>query len=863
VEILERDPELAVLRSALADAAHGRGSTVLVYGEAGIGKTRLVNEFLALVQGKAHILWSACDDLITPPALGPFREVSRQLGGRVAGLLAAGAPQPDLFSSVLEAMNTKDRPTVVVVEDAHWADAASLDGLKYLGRRMARVSALLVVTFRDDEVPADHPLRYVLGDLPADAVRRVPLSSLSRTAVARFTRRTGYSVDEVIAASRGNPFLLTEFLSSGRERVPASVVDSISARLARCSPEARRVLDLLAVMPGKSERRLLETLVPEAGPALDECRVRGLIDYDRGTAWFRHELARRAAEHLLSEEERRRLHASVLSVLASDAADPALMVHHADAAEDIESLVRFAPVAARQARGVAAHREAASHYRRIMPHLDRYPVSERADLLSEYTVESYLTDDQTAAVEAATRALELRRLLGDAAGEGAMLRWSSRLHWWRGDPTAAEEAAEAAIRVLETIPPSADLAMAYSNMSQLRMLAQDHKPAVGWATKAIATAKAVGDSSSLAHALNNLGSAQLRSGDPVGRELLEESLRLARSEGMDEHAARAMSNLSWTALDYRDYVLAERYIEEGLELAVERELAGYDYYLTAQRARLRLDRGEWDKAEADALWVLARRKTAGITTLPALSVLARVQTRRGDPRAGDTLDEAWAAALPTGELQRIGPVAVGRAEFAWLRADPEAISEAIEPARVLSDRGPQPWVSDELSFWLWRSGRAGPVTGGAEPFALQMSGDWRGAAEAWERVGCPYEQACALADGDSDEALLAALDIFDRLGAVPAAALVRRKMRAAGTARIPRGPRPSTRENPGGLTARQVDVALLVAERMGNTAIAERLFLSAKTVEHHVSAILSKLGLASRDEVAEAVTRLGLIDRSM
>ena len=446
-----------------------------------------------------------------------------------------------------------------------------------------------------------------------------------------------------------------------------------------------------------------------------------------------------------------------------------------------------------------------------------------------------------------------------AEGEGEMLRWLSRLHWWLADPAKAAHAAGAAREVLEPLGPSAGLAMAYSNLAQLHMLAQEQEPAVTWATKAIATAREVGNMPALAHALNNLGSARLRVGDLEGRALLEESLALARREGLDEHAARAFSNLSWTALDYREYERAASYQEAGLALAADRGLEGYVSYLTAQRARLHLDRGEWDQAEADALWVLARPEAPGITSLPALTVLARVRSRRGAPDAAKLLDQVWEAARLTGELQRIAPVAVARAEFAWLRDDRAGILAAIQPALALAAaRQRQPWVGDEIAFWLWRAGEVPELRRvAAAPFALHMSGDWRGAEEAWARLGCPFERACALADGDT-EAQLGALELYDRLGAVPASALVRRRLRAAGSPHIPRGPRPKTRSNAAGLTPRQAEVARLLVEGLGNPEIAARLFLSPRTVEHHVSAVLAKLGAADRDEAARKADRLGL-----
>lgn len=146
----------------------------------------------------------------------------------------------------------------------------------------------------------------------------------------------------------------------------------------------------------------------------------------------------------------------------------------------------------------------------------------------------------------------------------------------------------------------------------------------------------------------------------------------------------------------------------------------------------------------------------------------------------------------------------------------------------------------------------------AEPFARQIAGDWRGAAALWAQIGCPYEQALALADGDA-EAMRNALALFEQLGAQPAVALLRRRLRQQGIGGIPRGPRPSTRTNQAGLTARQLEVLELLAEGLSNAEIASRLFTSLKTVEHHVSAALAKLGVHSRAQAIGAAHQLELI----
>ncbi len=224
--------------------------------------------------------------------------------------------------------------------------------------------------------------------------------------------------------------------------------------------------------------------------------------------------------------------------------------------------------------------------------------------------------------------------------------------------------------------------------------------------------------------------------------------------------------------------------------------------------------------------------------------------RRGDPGAEPLLDEARKLALVTGDIMQIGPMAAARAEAAWLKGDREQIRAEVEAAYELALRHPAPWRLGELGLWLWRAGALDrPPEGAAPPYRLEISGDWQAAAAAWQKLGCPYEQALALAEGDRP-AQLQALDILAKLGAAPAAAIVRRDLRAGGLRGIPRGPRIQTRGNPLGLTARQVDILRLLAGDLANKEIAAQLRISPKTVDHHVSAVLAKLGVSTRRQAA-------------
>jgi DNA-binding CsgD family transcriptional regulator len=243
----------------------------------------------------------------------------------------------------------------------------------------------------------------------------------------------------------------------------------------------------------------------------------------------------------------------------------------------------------------------------------------------------------------------------------------------------------------------------------------------------------------------------------------------------------------------------------------------------------------------------------------ALLALGRLRTRRGDPDAREALDEALELAERTATLQRVGPVRAARAEAALLAGDGDRAANEASQAIELARAKRHPWHIGELSWWISRAGRpVGDVDGAAEPWRLQLAGRWAEAATAWEAIDCPYEAARALLDADEVEAVERAHATFDRLGARPATALAARRLRELGARTIPRGRRPTTRANPAGLTTRELDVLRLVADGLPNHEIASRLFLSPRTVDHHVSAVLAKLGVARRGDVAAAAAQVGI-----
>ncbi len=851
MELLERDAPLKVLASCLGDAAAGAGRIVLVRGEAGIGKTALIENFLAARQAGTRVLIGHCDALFTPQPLSPLYDIALQTNGALLELLRSAGGRLAIFGAVLNELRAGEQ-TILVFEDVHWADAATLDLLKYLSRRIRTTPALIILTYRDDEVDQRHALWSLLGNLPAEATKRVELCPLSEVAVASLAERAGRPAEGVHAQTRGNPFYVSELLASPAGSVPATVREATVARTMRLSPQARAMLDFCAVVPNRVERCLLEASTSSCETLLDECMGSGLILHEGDMVMFRHELARQAIESLLPPHRRRVLHEAVLRALLQGGAAPgvsARLVHHALEAGDDAAVRHYAPEAAREASTLGAHREAAAHYLTALKHSADDDVETRAMLLESHSYECFLTDQTDEAIASRKTALELRHQQANLLRAGDNLRWLSRLVWFRGDGEKARKLAREAIATLQRLPPGSELAMAYSNMSQLCWLSEDCQEAVQWGERALNLAERFGLTEISVHALNNIGNAEFLMGKSEGTAKVKRSLELALAHDMHEHVGRAYTNLIYQALVARDYAGTEERLAEGLAYTREREIDAATLYKLAMRARAHLEQGRWKEASDDAACVL--RGGLRMARVVAMVVLGTVCLRQGKSDGKALLDEAREVALGTGDIMRIGPMAAARAEAAWLKDDREGVRAEIEPIYELARQRPEPWRLGELSLWLWRAGALDqPPESVAPPYRLEMSGDWQGAAAAWERLGCPYERALALANGDRT-AQLKALEILTRLGAGPAATLVRRKLRADGTQGIPRGPRAATMGNPLGLTGRQVDILKLLAQDLSNKTIAQKLRISPKTVDHHVVAVLTKLGVSTRKEATK------------
>lgn len=847
--LLERDADLSVLHTAVGRAREGAGSVVLVAGEAGIGKTALVRAFLAGLGRDARRLVGACDDLHTRRALGPLRDAARGTGGPLERALGDG-PASDVFAAATAEL---DLPpvTALVVEDVHWVDDATVDVLRHLARRASTCSGVLVLTYRADEIDTGHPLRELLGELSGVRVHRVRPAPLSECAVAELAGER--AAPGLYRISGGNPFFVSEAAAAPPGTVPRTVADAVLARLGRLSPACRSACEQLSVVPTVAGFDLVDALLGDAVDVLDEAERRGVLQVrDDGLA-FRHELARRAVEQRLGGLRRRELNRAVVTaLLASPGPDPDRVVHHAVEAGDGATIAARAPEAGRAAARVAAHRQALRHFEHALRHAVLLDGAEHARVLDEYAWELYNAHRFADAVVAGTDAVARLARLGDrAALAGALVRLS-RHHYMAGDTAEAERVADRAVATAS----GDDRAPALAAQGSLLALTGRPAPAIDVLDRARELA---GDRADVvAMCLNYRGVARTDLHGDDGLDDLRESLAVALRSGTHEFVARGYTNLAEALYRLGCAGELEQVVADGLAFTREHGFTSHAYNLDVHGCLLTARRGDWDAA-GRRLRELVNDPSPGMLFVYSVPSYARLLARRGRADVDGMLDESWRRAT----AQRSGPgtafAGLAVVERAWLTGCVERARPVADVLLAGSDRRGWAPVAAECLCLLRRAGvPVEPFDGCPEPWASTLRGDWRAAADAWAAAGDPYERALALADSGEPEPVLEALAVLDGLGVRAPASLLRERLTGLGVDRIPRGPTASTRTNPAGLTDRQVEVLAQLAASRTNAEIAARLGLSIRTVDHHVAAVLDKLGVRTRRDAARLAGSLDL-----
>lgn len=742
--LLERDEVLSRIAAARDAAAAGQGRSVVLAGEAGIGKTSVLHAALAQAEaeGRWRILRGACEDLAVAEPFGALRDA--------AGLIDAVEPEPGIEGMARLLARLSGEPTILAIEDLHWADDATLAFLRFAARRIAGYPVLVMVSARTDGAWGRSRLRAALDGVPPGDVVRLDLAPLSEAAISALAEGSPRDVAEVATLTDGNPLFVTELLQSGSS-VPVSIQDAVLARADRLEPEARRLVDLVSVFARPPDSLLLDDLLSDIDldAALAGATAEGLLsDTERGVA-FPHELTRRAVQGALGASVRRRWHHRVFGALDRRPDTPAaILLHHAQGAGNREAIARLAPDAGREAERLGARRQAADFYEMAVTEADAPdPV-----LLAQSAWLHYLVGRASLAVARQRAAIELWHAAGDRQREGDAERHLSRYLWSYGDLAAAREALDRALDLLRD-SPGPELAMALASQAQLALLDLDFDGAARAAEPAKTLARSLGEGRILSHTLNTYGMSQMLTDPARAHALLDESIALAAAAGEPDHVARGRLNKGAMCEYQLDMPGMERLMGEAVDYARAQELDGYARYCEGLRGLALMKMGRWDEAETLCRQLIdgAGGATMETNLFPAHIVSATLALRRGRPHAED-LAALHEFTLRVDEMQRMLDVAVLEAEGAFLGVIPRDVALA-KLAEVLA-RVANPANVQMAVLWRHRlcPGEAEPHPGFAPPVALELAGRASEAAAAWEALSMPFEAALALLAAGETEA---------------------------------------------------------------------------------------------------------------
>jgi DNA-binding CsgD family transcriptional regulator/tetratricopeptide (TPR) repeat protein len=839
VPLLERDAELASLAAAVAAAQRGRGSVVLVEGEAGIGKSSLIRTFLAGLPAGVDALVGGCDDLLAPRALGPLHEAVR---GRRPGPLAAAldGPVEDVYDAAV-AQLTRDGATVLVVEDLHWGDDATLDVLRHLVRRIEALPAVLVLSLRDEELRTGHPARALLGVLattPAVThLRPAPLSPAAVGALAAAVGRNGAAIHQGIG---GNPFYVTETLAAPPGALPESVADAVQARMRVLDPASVAAVEQLAVMPSIVDPLLAKALLGDRLADLTVAEERGIIEVRPAGLAFRHELARRAVEASLPGLRRRALHLAVVRALRElGATDAERLVHHAAAAGDAATIVEFAPAAARAAAVGGSHTQALAHLEAAVGHAELLAPEPRARLLTDHAWQLYIAQRFADAVTAGRSSVRACAEAGLLDLEIEATERLSRYLLMCGELGEAEAVQQRAVEVARGGGTPATRASLAVHRGAMLLLTGRFPEARAVLAEAVERTAAVDRPDLRSLALNYRGLIRAEAGELAGGERdLREALELALSRQSHESAARAYTNLADMLFVYADWPALTALVARGQEFCAERGLAQFSVLLDLHRQHVLLHDGAWDAAETGLQALHEQARDTRVFEPRVAAAYGRLLARRGREDQAELVAQmvlgAWREACRQRQPVAMLYTALAATEWAWLTDRPTVAGEV------------QDVMLPRLTSVAWQVRRAELLRFGALAAGEAPGGE----------PGDGYQRALHRGWSDDTAEMTAGWRQLDALGAHAPARLVLRRLREAGVTRLPRSTASAARgPHPLGLTDRQVDVLELLGRGATNAEIAERLLLSVRTVDHHVAAILTRLGVRTRHEAVAAARR--------
>jgi DNA-binding CsgD family transcriptional regulator/tetratricopeptide (TPR) repeat protein len=844
ISLIERERQLGALDEAFAEPSSG--VVVLISGEAGFGKTSLLGVLADRLDHRYRMMTAACEPVGIPAGFAPLFELLEDLPEDLASDIRAGSGRPAVYAGMLDLI--KNEKVVLVIEDLHWADEATLGLVRYLGRRVGPTGSRLIVTYRPEELDFNSSLRLVIADLGSVATR-IDLTPLSVAGVARLIGALGMDAETVHAATLGNPFFVEEIARNPETELPPNIQNAVLANAGRLPDDTLEFIRTVALSPDGVAFEHIAELGDTRGTHTDLGFQRRLLATNRGRIECRHELIRQSLISSTPPATSQRLHRRLLESLearANASPDTARLAYHAIGAEDPDKSGDYSLQAARDAASSGAHREAAFHYVNTLEHA----AGMDAETLSETLLQAAREHSTINVFDTAVRLARERLDLVDSPEDlGRARAWVAFFEARKNDLVPTRTEAEAAAKALRERPPTPELALALSVLSWVEVVEGNWQRAVELGEEAVAIARDTGSVGAEVYAATNAGTARWFLGDRSGINEVEGAVRLGIAADGTEFTAKAINNLGVIALFSGDLHEARRWFSQLQDYSASHELDAWYIAAVSTMAWINVASARFDDADRD-LEVVLEQKTCQQTDIEKRVVAARLRMRRGDPGPLGLIEEVFRELENFADHHMHVMACVLAMEAAWLGVVPlDGAIERYQRLRLSPVMARDRFGQAELTFWAHRLGVELPDWEPVGRAGLELSGHPEQASAKWAKGGYPIEALITRAMVPSGD-LAAVFTELAGLGAHGVARGLRQELQRRGVARVPRGPRADTVENPAGLTNREVEVLALLSTGQSNAAIAENLYISEKTVGHHVSSVLAKLGVSSRGKAA-------------
>lgn len=860
--LIERDRLMASLNEQFRDVSEGEGHCILLCGEAGIGKTAFVKEFCKQFVGECSIYQGACDDLFTPRPLAPLLDVLWQIRKSHRPLPSTRKDRSVLFANFFQELYSKNEKSIIIFEDIHWAGEGTLDFIKFFVRRISQLHCLFILTCRDNEVNSNRYFRNVLGQLPVDSFSKITLPPLSKQAVVDMAIQKGYDGEEVYHISGGNPFYVNEILASYSPGIPEKIKNSILSVYDRQKPGTKNAWEIWSIMPDGLEVEYVPKL--KSNMELSNCFAIGVIKAENGKVVFKHELYRRTIQETLTPIRSLQLNKKMLELFSTsfeERGEIERILHYAKNANEKQLVVKYAPDAAGKAASAGAHKEAAKLWLTAIEYFEGNDTSQLTNFYEAYAYECYLSNQIKEAITYTEKSITIRKERDETDIVVERISFLLQLCWIEGKIIDTEEFSIRLTDLLKVAPLSlSSKAIAYSSLFQLKMHHDANAKFIWWGEKAIDLATQSGNKKVLCSILNLVGAVKMTNSTfkTNGNAIMQRSLAIALQNFYFDEAGKAYSVLTTHAVRIKNFQFAESILKEGISYCEEKGLIFWHTFLRAFSALMALEKGNWQEATGIADELYNNENQSGIIKVIALNILSRVKMRKGE-NALDLLVEAKELSLVSMWSLMFIQSITAILEYEWLSGRKIIEKEDIERTSNLLQSAGSDLEKDEFLFWMKKAGRATGLKNELDipNYTLNTERNLESSA-FWKQSGCPYFQALLLFDGNEEDKRNA-ISMIRNLGAIAVAEKMKQTMRNLGIKNIPRGIRNSTRSNIALLTNREIEILKLMKEEFHNKEIASHLYISAKTVDHHISSILFKLDTDTRHKAVTEATRIGIL----